>query len=52
VENRWEGYVPVPAGVNSVDYRFKFDYKYNAVGTKPKPGSTYSSMYRLTIIDR
>src|SRR5271157_3401065 len=32
VQNRWEGFVPVPAGVNSIDYRFKFDYKYNAVG--------------------
>ena len=52
VQNRWEGYVPVPLGVNSVDYRFKFDYKYNAVGTKPKSGSAYSSAYRLTIIDR
>ena len=29
VKNRWEGFVPVPPGVNSVDYRFKFEYKYN-----------------------
>jgi hypothetical protein len=52
VENRWEGFVPVPPGINSVDYRFKFDYKYNAVGSKPKPSSSYSAAYRLTIIDR
>ena len=52
VKNRWEGFVPVPPGVNSVDYRFKFDYKYNAVGSKPKPTSAYSPAYRLTIIDR
>jgi hypothetical protein len=36
VKNRWEGFVPVPPGVNSVDYRFKFDYKYNNFGTPPK----------------
>ena len=30
VQNRWEGFVPVPPGANSVDYRFKFDYKYNS----------------------
>jgi hypothetical protein len=52
VENRWEGFVPVPPGANSVDYRFKFDYKYNAIGRKPKPTSAYSPAYRLTIIDR
>ena len=52
VKNRWEGFVPVPQGVNSVDYRFKFDYKYNAVGSKPKPSSAYSATYRLTIIDQ
>jgi hypothetical protein len=52
VQNRWEGFVPVPPGANSVDYRFKFDYKYNNVGTKPKSNSAYSAAYRLTIVDR
>jgi hypothetical protein len=44
--------VPVPPGVNSVDYRFKFGYKYNAVGSAPKSTSTVSPIYKLNIIDR
>ena len=52
VERRWEGYVPVPAGENSVEYRFKFDYKYNAVGSVPKASSAVSPMYKLTIVDQ
>ena len=52
VENRWEGFVPVPPGANSVDYRFKFDYKYNNLGTKPKSNSAYSPTYKLTIVDQ
>src|ERR1039458_10557205 len=39
VQNRWEGFVPVPPGANSINYRFKFDYKYNNLGTAPKPSS-------------
>ena len=50
VQHRWEGYVPVPAGVNAVTYRFKFDYLYNHFGTAPKPNSEYSPVYRLTVI--
>jgi hypothetical protein len=49
--NRWEGYVPVPAGQNSVSYRFKFDYKYNNFGTAPKPATTNSPVYTLKIVD-
>jgi hypothetical protein len=52
VQNRWEGFVPVPPGANSVDYRFKFDYKYNNLGTQPKSNSAYSSAYKLTIVDQ
>ena len=52
VQNRWEGFVPVPPGVNSVNYCFKFDYKYNAVGSAPKSTSTVSPIYKLNIIDR
>jgi hypothetical protein len=49
--NRWEGLVPVPAGANGVDYRFKFDYLYNNFGTEPKPNSAFSPMYRLKIVE-
>jgi hypothetical protein len=52
VQRRWEGYVPVPPGVNSVNYRFKFDYKYNAVGSAPKSNSAFSPIYKLTIVDQ
>ena len=52
VQNRWEGFVPVTPGANSVDYKFKFEYKYNNMGTDPKPGSAVSPMYRLNIIDQ
>jgi hypothetical protein len=51
VKNRWEGYVPVPPTTNSISYRFKFDYLYNHVGTKPKPDSSYSPPYKLKIED-
>lgn len=49
VQNRWEGLVPVPADVNSVNYRFKFDYLYNDFGTTPKPDSVFSKVYKLEI---
>lgn len=47
--NRWEGFVPVPAGDNTVGYRYKFDYLYNNIGTPPKPDSAYSPQYKLQI---
>jgi hypothetical protein len=50
VQNRWEGLVPVPAGADSVNYRFKFNYQYNNFGTPPQPDSAYSPEYQLKII--
>jgi uncharacterized protein YceK len=52
VQNRWEGYVPATATANSVNYYFKFDYKYNNMGTDPKPASAKSPMYKLNIVDQ
>ena len=52
VQNRWEGFIPVPPGVNSVNYRFKFDYKYNAVGKGPVNDSAFSPIYQLKIMDQ
>ena len=52
VQNRWEGFVPVPVGANTVSFRFKFDYLYNNIGTPPKPDSAWSSLYQLRITDR
>src|ERR1044071_1092400 len=34
--NRWEALLPVPAGKNTVHYRYKFDFKYNALGRPPQ----------------
>ncbi len=48
--NRWEGLIPVPANVNLVHYRYKFDFKYNAMGP-PKSDSALSPAYTLQIYD-
>jgi hypothetical protein len=52
MQNRWDGFVPVPPGTNSVSYRFKFDYLCNAFGQPPKPDSSVSPVYKLTVIDQ
>jgi hypothetical protein len=52
VQNRWEGFVPVPTGANAVGYRFKFDYLYNNFGTPPKPNSVWSPEYPFRVIDQ
>jgi len=50
MNNRWEGLISVPAGVNSVSYHYKFDYLYNDFGG-PKPASASSRTYTLQILD-
>lgn len=50
--NRWEALVPAPAGVNIVHYRYKFDFKYNAVGQPPQGDSAVSPSYTLRITDK
>ena len=52
MDNRWEGFVPVPPGTNVVFYRYKFNYRYNHFGTAPRLGSVYSSQYELKILDQ
>ena len=49
--NRWEGLVPVPAGTNLIHYRYKFDFKYNAMGN-PKSDSALSKDYTLRIEEK
>jgi hypothetical protein len=49
--NRWEGLVPVPQGSSVVHYRYKFDYKYNAMGP-PKADSALSPEYTLRILQQ
>jgi hypothetical protein len=50
VNNRWEGYLPVPASQNSINYRFKFEYLYNSFGKEPQHDSTLSPIYTLKVI--
>ncbi len=50
VQNRWEGFVPVPPTADGVVYRFKFEYLYNAFGPEPKKGSDVSPLYSLKIV--
>jgi hypothetical protein len=52
VKNRWEGLIPLPAGAQSINYRFKFDYLYNKVGSAPQPNSVTSKIYTLKVVDQ
>jgi len=52
MQNRWDGFVLVPPGTNSVSYRFKFDYLCNVFGQPPKPDSSFSPVYKLTVTDQ
>ena len=52
VENRWEGFVPVPPSESAVKYRFKFDYLYNSFGGKPASNSESSPSYQLKVLDQ
>lgn len=51
MSNRWEALVPVPAGEKLIHYRYKFDFRYNAVGHSPQPDSAMSPQYTLRITD-
>ncbi len=51
VENRWEGFLPVPAASSQTTYRFKFEYLYNSFGTAPKSSSVWSPAYQLRIVN-
>lgn len=51
MKNRWETLVPVPPNKNAINYRFKFDFEYNAI-PQPRPNSKLSREYRLEILDR
>ena len=50
--NRWEALLPVPAGKNAVQYRYKFDFKYNAMGKPPQNDSALSPQYTLRILEK
>ena len=49
--NRWEALLPVPSNVNTVHYRYKFDFNYNGMGA-PRADSVLSHEYTLKIVDK
>jgi len=51
VPNRWEALVPVAAGADKVDYRYKFDFLYNEFGG-PQTDSRSSLRYQLHVTDK
>jgi hypothetical protein len=48
--NRWEGSVPVPPGVKTVHFHYRFDFLKNAFGG-PTASSLSSPEYTLRITD-
>jgi hypothetical protein len=50
LKNRWEVLIPIPPDKQFINYRFKFDYLYQAI---PQPGSSskLSAPYRLDILE-
>jgi hypothetical protein len=50
--NRWETYIPVPAGQNAVRYHFKVDYEYSKFGKKPGKASVISPEYKLMVVEK
>ena len=51
VQNRWETLVPIPANTKYVNYRYKWDFDYDAIPV-PQKSSKLSPTYRLEILDR
>lgn len=51
VQDRWEAYIPAPAGENEIVYHFRFDYTMNGF-YHPKQGSADSPDYTLKIVDK
>lgn len=51
MSNRWETLVPVAAGQNTLDYRYKLDWQYNAIPV-PQNDSLISAPQTLHIIEQ
>ncbi len=48
MNNRWEVWIPVPAGKNEIVYHFKVLYDYTAFGA-PKTAAKLSDEYKLIV---
>ncbi len=49
VQDRWEGFIPVPAAEDLVHYHYKFDFLVDTV-SQPRPDSLMSTDYSLKIV--
>lgn len=49
--NRWETLVSVPPSTSTVQYRYKFDWQYNAI-PEPRNDSLLSAPQTLQIVDQ
>jgi hypothetical protein len=49
VQDRWEGFIPVPADQNLIHYYYKFDFLINSV-SQPQADSLMSPEYSLRIV--
>ncbi len=47
--NRWETLIPGTPGQDTIHYRFKFDFDYNAFGSPGGSDSKLSQVYKLQI---
>lgn len=50
LKNRYETLIPIPPGKEYVNYRYKFDYRYNSI-PEPRPQSRLSRPYQLHIVE-
>ncbi|MBC8002778.1 MAG: hypothetical protein H7X97_09335 [Opitutaceae bacterium] len=51
VSNRWETLVPIQPGMKTIQYRFKFDWEYNAIPV-PRKNTKMSPEYKLELIEK
>ena len=51
LKDRWETLVPVPANMEYVNYRFKFNYDLRSI-PEPTPSSKLSRPFQLQILDK
>jgi len=49
VQDRWEAFIPVPAGESYIHYHYKFDFVDDAFSSKPKADSLMSGSYTLSV---
>ena len=51
VSNRWETLVPIQPSMKSIQYRFKFEWEYNAMPV-PRKNTKMSPEYKLEVTEK